>query len=69
MGCGCTPLAEEMSEASLQEVDTYFARRQNTAAQYIATRLIMDLCLVAERRPGKWCLRSSGIMRTWNWRG
>ena len=53
MGCECTPLAEEMSEASLQEVKNYFALLQNTAAQYIATRLIMDLCLVAERRPGK----------------
>ena len=47
MGCGCTPLSEEMSEAGLQEVETYVSRRQNTAAHYITTRLIMDLCLVA----------------------
>ena len=41
-----------MAEAGLQEVETYVSRRQNTVAQYIATRLIMDLCLAAKRRPG-----------------
>ena len=30
----------------------YIARRQNTVAQYIATRPIMNLCLAAERKPG-----------------
>ena len=41
-----------MGEAGLQEVDTYVYRRQNTVAQFIVTRPIMDLCLAAERRMG-----------------
>ena len=41
-----------MLEAGLQEVETYVSRRQNTDAQFIATRLIMDLCLAVERRQG-----------------
>ena len=45
-------LAESMAEARLQEGDTYVSRRQNTVAQFIVTRPIMDLCLAAERRPG-----------------
>ena len=40
-----------MTEAGLQEVETYVSCRQNTVAQYIATRPIMDLFLVAKRRP------------------
>ena len=47
------PLLEYvMAEAGLQEVDTYFSHHQNTVAQYIATRPIMDLCLVMKRRTG-----------------
>ena len=30
----------------------YIPRHQNTVAQYIATRSIMDLCLAAEQNPG-----------------
>ena len=45
------PLAVAMVEAGLEEVETYVARRQNTATQYIATRLIMDMYLEAERCP------------------
>ena len=41
-----------MAGAGLHEVETYVYRRQNTVAQYIATRPIMDLCLAAKRRPG-----------------
>ena len=41
-----------MAEAGLQEVDTYAYHRQITAAQFIATRPIMDLYLAAEQRPG-----------------
>ena len=41
-----------MVEAVLQEVDIYVSRRQNTVAQSIATRTIMDLCLEAEQKPG-----------------
>ena len=46
------PLAEDMDEVGLQEVDTYFSRSQNIASQFIVTRPIMYLCLAAERRPG-----------------
>ena len=46
------PLEDAMAEAGLQEVETYVSRRQNTVAQFIATRPIMDLCLATEQRPG-----------------
>ena len=46
-----------MTEAVLQEVETYIFCIQNTAEQFIATRHIMDLCLMAERRPGPWVSR------------
>ena len=36
-----------MAEAVLHEVDTYASRNQNTFAQFIATRPIMDLCMAA----------------------
>ena len=48
------PLAEAIVEVGLHEVDTYAACCQNTAAQYIETRPIMDLCLVVERRLWTW---------------
>ena len=41
-----------MAEAVLQEVETYISRLQNTVAQFIKIRPIMDLCLLAERRMG-----------------
>ena len=41
-----------MIDTGLQEVDTYVSRRQNTAAKFIVTKTIMDLCLMAERRLG-----------------
>ena len=41
-----------MTEAGLQEVETYVSRRQNTVAQYISTRPITDLCLAENWRPG-----------------
>ena len=44
------PLEDVMADAGLQEVETYVSHHQNTVAQYIATRPIMDLCLVANRR-------------------
>ena len=43
------PLEDTMVEAGLQEVKTYVSCLQNTMAQYIVTRPIMDLCLAAER--------------------
>ena len=45
-------LEDEMVEAGLKEVETYVYRRQNTVAQYIATRTIMEMCLAEKRRPG-----------------
>ena len=53
------PLGEAMREAGLEEVETYITQRQNTAAQYIATRPILDLCEEAERRPG------AGVSKRW----
>ena len=47
------PLLEyAMVEAGLQEVETYDSCRQNMVAQFILTRLIMNLCLAAEWRQG-----------------
>ena len=42
-------LVEVVVEAGLQELETYVALRQNTVAQYIATRPNMDLFLAAEQ--------------------
>ena len=36
----------------LEEIGVYIVYRQNMVAQYIATRPIMELCLVAEQNPG-----------------
>ena len=38
------PLAAAMEEAGFEEIGVYITRRQNTVSQYIAARLIMDLC-------------------------
>ena len=35
----------------LDKIRVYINRRQNMVTQYIETRSIMDLCLVAEQRP------------------
>ena len=43
-----------MQEAGLEEVEEYITRRQNTIAQYIVTRPILDLCEESVRRPGTW---------------
>ena len=39
-------------EAVFQEVYNYVTHCKNTTAQYIATRPIIDLCLVAVQLPG-----------------
>ena len=44
---GLPLLDEPMVDAGLQEVVTYTYRHQNTVAQYISTRPIMDLCPVS----------------------
>ena len=46
-GCGSweyPPLEETMVEAGFEGIITYITRRHNTVAQYIATRLILNLC-------------------------
>ena len=43
-------MGDEMTEAGLQEVDTYISFCQNTVVQYIVTRPIIDLCLAEKRR-------------------
>ena len=35
-------------------MEIYIRKRQNTFAQYIVTRLIMDLCEAADRKRGAW---------------
>ena len=41
-----------MAEAGFRGIGTYIKRRQNTAAQYIATQPIMYLCERSARRLG-----------------
>ena len=50
-----------MEEEILMEMETYFSRFQNTAAQFIATRTIINLCLAADQRPG-----SRVVKRCWD---
>ena len=47
-------LEEEMAEAGFEEIRTDVTRRQNTVAQYIAARPILDLCERFDWRPGEW---------------
>ena len=46
------PLAGIMKETGMVGIRTSIIRRQNTVAQFIATRPILDLCKQATRRPG-----------------
>ena len=39
-----------MAEEGLEEVETYVLHHQNNISQYIETRLMLELCLAAERR-------------------
>ena len=47
-------MASAMEEAIFEDIGVYIQKRQNTVAQYIATRPIMDLCEQSVRRPGAW---------------
>ena len=62
------PLEDAMTEAGLQEVETYVSCRQNTLSQFIVTRTIMELCLAMAQRPGsrmaKWCWYKYGLYLT-----
>ena len=46
------PIGAALVRVGLEEIGVYIARLQNTVMQYIATRPIMDLCLISERTPG-----------------
>ena len=46
-----------MFEVGVKELDTYINLHQNTVAQFIAIRPIMDLCLAAVWCPGAWVLK------------
>ena len=41
-----------MKEAGLTDIRTSILRRQNTVAHYVATRLLLDLCVGARAREG-----------------
>ena len=58
-----------MVEAFLEGIGTYVTKRQSTAAQYIATRPIMDLCERSARRPGRRCIGGGGNSTFYIWRG
>ena len=45
-------LEAAMAEEGLEEVETYVLFHQNTIAQHIATRPILELCLEAEQWAG-----------------
>ena len=42
-----------MEEAGLTDIRTSILRRQNTVAQYIATRPLLDLCVGERAREGE----------------
>ena len=46
------PLEEAMVEEGFESIGRYITRRKNTVVQYIATRLILDLCEQYSQRPG-----------------
>ena len=48
-----------MEEAGFKEIRVYIQKMNNTVAQYIATRPILDLCERSVRRPGAWV--------SWRW--
>ena len=47
-----TSEAAEREEAAFEAMEEYIQRRQNTAVQYIYTRLLLDMCEATERTPG-----------------
>ena len=52
------PLAGALRKTGMVGIWTSITRRQNTVAQYIATRPILDLCERDTRRPGAWVYQS-----------
>ena len=47
-----TSLATAREEAGFQMMEEYIPQRQNTAAQYIAKKSLLELCKVSERALG-----------------
>ena len=47
-----TSAAAAREEAGFLTMEKYIRRRQNTVAQYIATRSLLDQCEGSERAPG-----------------
>ena len=47
-----TSVATSREEAGFLTMEDYIRRRQNTVAQYIAIRSLLDLCEGSERAPG-----------------
>ena len=45
-------IGADLKMLELEEIGVYIACCQNTIAQYIATRPIVDLCLTARWKPG-----------------
>ena len=50
-------LAAVMAEAGFEDIGVYITRKQNTVAQYIATRPILEIYEKPVRRPGAWVYR------------
>ena len=48
-----------MEEAYFEEIMVYIKKRNNTVAQYILMRPILDLCKQSVRRTGAWV--------SWSW--
>ena len=55
--------------AGIVRIRTSILQRQNTVAQFIATRPILDLCEEAVRRPGARVLRRWWEQTGINWKG
>ena len=44
-------IANALWETSIEEIEIYIVRRQNTLEKFISTRTVMNLCLEAYRCP------------------
>ena len=62
-------LAGAMKEAGIVRIRTLILRRQNTVAQFIATRPSLGLCKGAVRRPGAWVPRRRRDQTGIDWKG
>ena len=51
-----------MQDLGSEEVEAYVLKRQNTAAQYIVTQPIIDLCEEAVQWPGTRVSKSSDLV-------